>query len=241
MILSRPHFIAHRGFSGPFRENTEEAFRKAVEAGFDGIETDVRVTKDGVLVINHDSTVRYSDGTELEVAEHTFAELSAKPLFNPKSDTVMFLCTFERYLQICAEGGMTAVIELKGVFTEEKINEVFCMADAIHGLENCQLQSFHFENLLRAHERFPKLTIVFTCGRDHEEIELCPDLGFMIAIDQGGIDAELVARFHEKGIPIDVWTINDKEALRNMRELDIDWIESDWFSSFDALEEGKNV
>ena len=45
-------FIAHRGYSGRYQMNTEEAFLKAVAHGSGGIETDVRVTADGVLVVN---------------------------------------------------------------------------------------------------------------------------------------------------------------------------------------------
>ena len=41
---------AHRGASGYFPENTMLAFMKAVEMGCDGIETDVQMTRDGVLV-----------------------------------------------------------------------------------------------------------------------------------------------------------------------------------------------
>ena len=41
--------IAHRGFSSQYPENTMLAFRKAVEAGCDGIELDVHLSKDGEI------------------------------------------------------------------------------------------------------------------------------------------------------------------------------------------------
>ena len=46
--------IAHRGYSGNYPENTMLAFQKALEAGVDGIEFDVHLSKDGRLVIIHD-------------------------------------------------------------------------------------------------------------------------------------------------------------------------------------------
>ena len=46
--------FAHRGFSGKYPENTLLAFSKAIEEGVDGIENDVHLTKDGVLVVMHD-------------------------------------------------------------------------------------------------------------------------------------------------------------------------------------------
>ena len=69
-------FIAHRGYSGKYLQNTEEAFIEAVRHGSGGIETDVRVTKDGVLVVNHNDEAVFEDGTELLVAEATYEELT---------------------------------------------------------------------------------------------------------------------------------------------------------------------
>ena len=49
--------FAHRGFSGKYPENTMLAFKKALEAGADGIELDVQMTKDGQVVVIHDEKV----------------------------------------------------------------------------------------------------------------------------------------------------------------------------------------
>ena len=58
--------IAHRGFSGRYPENTMLAFEKALEAGAEGIEFDVHLTKDGQLVIIHDELLdRTTDGKGL--------------------------------------------------------------------------------------------------------------------------------------------------------------------------------
>lgn len=74
------HYIyvaAHRGDSAHYPENTMQAFQSARELGVDQIETDVRITKDGELVLIHDASVdRTTDGTGL-VQEKTLAELKA--------------------------------------------------------------------------------------------------------------------------------------------------------------------
>ena len=55
--------FAHRGYSGEYPENTMLAFHKAVEAGADGIELDVHLTRDGELIVFHDDSVeRTTDG-----------------------------------------------------------------------------------------------------------------------------------------------------------------------------------
>jgi len=59
----RPLVVAHRGSSGAAPENTMAAFRMAAEAGADMIEFDVRMTRDGELVVHHDRRLgRTSDG-----------------------------------------------------------------------------------------------------------------------------------------------------------------------------------
>jgi len=69
------YVAAHRGWSAIYPENTMIAFEKAIEVGVDQIETDVRVTKDGELVLIHDKAVdRTTNGTGL-VKDYTYAEL----------------------------------------------------------------------------------------------------------------------------------------------------------------------
>lgn len=54
MAAEQPSIIAHRGASGLAPENTLPAFRGAIEAGADGIELDVHLTRDGHVVVHHD-------------------------------------------------------------------------------------------------------------------------------------------------------------------------------------------
>ena len=147
----KPCFIAHRGYSGKYLQNTEEAFIKAVEHGSGGIETDVRITKDGVLVVNHDDDAVFEDGTRLKICDATYEELTSKPLLNRFTDTKIYVCTFRRYLEICRDGNMVCFIELKGHFPDEKINEAFTLAGEVYDLKMCSLQSFDLDNLIRAH------------------------------------------------------------------------------------------
>lgn len=66
---------AHRGWRTKYPENTMEAIKAAVELGVDQVETDIRVTKDGELVLIHDDTVdRTTNGTG-KVNEYTLEEL----------------------------------------------------------------------------------------------------------------------------------------------------------------------
>jgi len=50
------YVAAHRGWCSEYPENTMASFRAAVEIGVDQIELDVRMTKDGELVVIHDES-----------------------------------------------------------------------------------------------------------------------------------------------------------------------------------------
>lgn len=72
---ARPLVIAHRGGAGLWPENTMHAFEEAHKLGVDVIETDVRSTADGVLVLIHDASVERTTNGVGSVNEMTLAEL----------------------------------------------------------------------------------------------------------------------------------------------------------------------
>jgi glycerophosphoryl diester phosphodiesterase len=75
-LKDRPLIIGHRGASAVAPENTMAAFREALAVGADGIEFDVRLTRDGVPVVIHDSTLRRTGGLPQRVAVLSWAEIS---------------------------------------------------------------------------------------------------------------------------------------------------------------------
>ena len=73
--MSTPKLQAHRGVSTDAPENTMAAFRAAVELGVDQIETDIRVSRDGELVLIHDATVDRTTNGSGRVDSMTLEEL----------------------------------------------------------------------------------------------------------------------------------------------------------------------
>jgi glycerophosphoryl diester phosphodiesterase len=67
--------IAHRGYSSRYPENTLPAFEGAVAAGADMIELDVRLSRDGELVVIHDATIDRTSNGRGRMADLTLAEL----------------------------------------------------------------------------------------------------------------------------------------------------------------------
>lgn len=69
--------IGHRGNSSAAVENSVDAFRYAMRNGADGIELDVRLTKDDVLVASHDPTAKRIFGIDKYISELYFHEIIA--------------------------------------------------------------------------------------------------------------------------------------------------------------------
>ena len=67
--------FAHRGASSFHVENTFSAFKKAIEIGADGIELDVQLSKDGVLVVFHDGNLQRLASSKKYVAQCDYDEL----------------------------------------------------------------------------------------------------------------------------------------------------------------------
>ena len=74
--MNTPLTIGHRGASAIAPENTMAAFREAIAVGADGIEFDVRLTRDGVPVVIHDGTLRRTGGLPHRVADLTWSEIA---------------------------------------------------------------------------------------------------------------------------------------------------------------------
>lgn len=100
--------FAHRGLHGEGRaENSLSAFRAAVEAGF-GIELDVRLSKDGVLMVFHDDTLDRVTGVSGKVEEYTAEELAKMSL----SGTDDGVPTFAQVLET-VDGRVPLLVEIK--------------------------------------------------------------------------------------------------------------------------------
>lgn len=112
--------FAHRGLhDGERAENSLSAFSAAKAHGY-GIEFDLRLSADGVLVVHHDATLSRSCGIDRRVIDMTREELSALSLFGT-SDGVP---TFSELLKL-VDGAIPMLIELKQAHGESGVAEAF--------------------------------------------------------------------------------------------------------------------
>ena len=94
---------AHRGFSHKFPEATRAAYQAAIEVGADGLECDVRLSKDGVAVCFHDRDTKRISGVKKRVAALTLSEWRE----------LVDVMTLEELLELAKVNGKEVLVETK--------------------------------------------------------------------------------------------------------------------------------
>ena len=234
--------IAHRGFRSRYPENTMLAFRKAVEAGCDGIEFDVHLSKDGEAVIIHDETVdRTTDGTGL-VGQKTYRELKALNAAKPHPETIDFAAipSLREYFEyIATQPNIISNIELKtGVFVYEGIEEVvYQLMKEYKLIRRCIVSSFNHESVLR----MKKIDSAVTCGLLVDSWQIHPEtyvrnLGIECYHPSAYcVTPELVAALHSAGIRINPWFGSIQCDYRPLIEMGVDSLITDYPDRITAL------
>ena len=129
----------HRGNPSEFPENTMASFQSAVEVGVDMIETDIHLTKDGVLVLMHDHDVsRTTDGIGF-VREKTYEDI--KKLNAGTEEMPASIPTLSEFLEYCASvPGLLLDLEIKVYLNDEGPERVkYTVDETIKMCENLGL------------------------------------------------------------------------------------------------------
>ena len=117
-VESSNYIIAHRGYwnSDDAPQNSRASLKRALDLKIYGTEFDVRQTKDGVLVVNHDDNFN-----GLSIAQSTYQELSLYTLSNGET-----LPRFEEYLAIKKQSLSTVhlIVEIKSCNVSDLVNLV---------------------------------------------------------------------------------------------------------------------
>ena len=221
---------AHRGYSGNYPENTMLAFRKAVEAGADGIELDVQLTSDGIPVVIHDEQVdRTTNGTGY-VRDYTLEKLltlDASFRFTGQYG-INPVPTFREYCEFAKDLPITSNIELKtGVFEYPGIEEkVWNLLQEFHLEDRVIISSFNHFSILRMRALAPSLKYgllseswLINAGKYCRDLEVpCYHPFFR------NLTPEVVQELRQNDIEINTFTVNTEADIRDMAEKGIDII-----------------
>jgi len=213
--------IAHRGANRRARENTLKAFRIAVALGSDGIELDVRRTVDGALVVHHDAHL--PDGRAISECR--------------RDDLPATVPELHEALDACAP--VLVNIEIKNSVGEPGFDPTRSIADRV--VETLRARSEPNDRWLIS--SFDRATVDRVRDLAGPRTALLTEAPAAVALDalfadgtpahpvwhpwHGDLDAVTVARAHEAGVEVNVWTVDGEEAIRRVIAIGVDGICTD--------------
>jgi len=221
----------HRGAFHYAPENTITSFQKAIEFGADGVEFDVQLTKDGVVVVIHDETIdRVSTGNG-HVFDYTFQELryfnfNKRGISEPKYIPIP---TLEEVLELLKPTSLEINIEMKtGIVYYDGIEKKTSDIVKRHGLsERIIYSSFNHYSVQKANNFDPIARIALLCGGGIIVTgEQCEKIG-AYALHPNTIQMRypgLIEDCHKRGIQVNVWTVDSNEDYAFAKEHGVDGI-----------------
>jgi glycerophosphoryl diester phosphodiesterase len=223
----RVQIMAHRGASDVAPENTLAAIQAAVAAGADWVEIDVQETRDGEVVVIHDSDLMKLSRNPLKIWEASLEDLAVIDIgswFDPRF-AEQRVPRLRELLAYC-KGKIKVVIELKyyghDVQLEQRVAEI---VDALAMADEVMIMSLK----TKAVQKMKKLRPNYRCGLllsvsvgDIQRI----DADF-IAINGRFATPELVRRVHRAGKQVYVWTINAPATQSAMMNRGVDGLLTD--------------
>ncbi|GEC05103.1 glycerophosphoryl diester phosphodiesterase [Streptomyces spinoverrucosus] len=211
--------IGHRGVMGVEPENTLRSFVAAQEAGLDAIELDLHLSKDGALVVMHDTDVdRTTDGSG-PIAEKTLAELRALDAGRGERVPV-----FEEVLDAVRT---PLQAEIKDVRAARALAELMRERDLTGRVE---VSSFHDEAVAEAARLVPGARTALIASRyGTDVVERAVEAGAAtVCLNIRRLTLEIVEHAREAGLRIIGWVVNTQEHLRLVRALELDGATTDY-------------
>lgn len=240
MNVAKTKIWAHRGASGwdvqYAPENTIPAFERTIQMGADGIETDVQLTKDGVLVLAHDETIdRVSDGSGW-IKDYTLKELRGFSFskLHPEFGRVE-IPTLEDLLYLVRDTDLELNLELKsGVLYYEGLEEK--TADMVHQMgmdERVIYSSFSHYSVKKVigycqnkgyHSRFGVLSGQLISRADRYVRGLGANAYHPSA---NCLTESDLRQCQASGLAVHIWTVDIKSEIKRWAEVGVDAIITD--------------
>ncbi|MCB9595459.1 MAG: glycerophosphodiester phosphodiesterase [Sandaracinaceae bacterium] len=197
-------------------ENTLAAFRLAIEEGADGVELDVRATRDGQVVVFHDRDLARLAGDPRAVAELDRGELP--------SVGGAPIPTLDEVLDLVLGAGLEVNVEIKA--GSAACGEVLA-ARAPDELSRIVVSSFHAPALATCRRAVPTVRTAFL-------FERAEDVPPAVLAEIQGVHPHFpacseaqVAAWRERGLFVNVWTVNDPSVARSLAAMQVDGLVTD--------------
>lgn len=221
----------HRGDMYNAPENSISSVRSAIDKGLDAVEVDVQMTSDGIVVLNHDITLRRVAGIPDQVIDLTYAELVQLEIGSHFSDefTGEKIPTLAQVLQLMEEvkGQVKLIVEIKPYAPSEEIaKKVVALIERYELEEDCYIQSFDYEVLQEVRKANPDIKIgqimYFAAGNLSNL-----DVDFY-TINQSMLSDRFILNARKEEREVWVWTVNIERNIKEVLKFDINGIITDY-------------
>ncbi len=226
--LSPIKITSHRGNSISAPENTLESIESAVSELADYAEIDVQETKDGEVILLHDSSLKRTTGVNKYIWELTYEELQqldAGSWFSEEFVGVR-IPTLEEILQYC-KGKINLNIELKlNGHSQDLETKVVNLIEQYGFERQCVLTSANYESLVNVKKLNPDLktgyimSVVVGNFYDKEYIDF-------FSMKSSFVTQRVVKEAHSRGKEIHAWTVNTKNEMFRLKNMGVDNIITD--------------
>ena len=226
--------IGHKGANAIAPENTLMSFKKAIELKADMIEFDIHETKDGEIVIIHDSDTISTTGVHGLIKDMTLEEI--KKLDAGEGEKIPTLLELIKV----AKEKVGLQIEIKSSGLLEKLIKIMKKENLIN---TSIVSSFAFGELVKLKSLEPKIKLGLLLSTDLVRVRQIKRIILravkknFYAIHPNYIiaDKEMVAFIHDNNLKVNVWTVNDKDVMKRLIEIGVDGIITDDISMANEL------
>lgn len=239
LAQTKPAVVAHRGGAKEFTENTVAAFQRAAKLGAIAIETDIRLTKDGVVVIYHDDNVGRVEGMPFGtkgplVADVTYAEMTAKSLKAVGEDAGgRKIPTFQEVLDNVPTVLLNVELKRCPRF-DELVDKTIAILKNHPAMERVVLEPPDIPTAQKFRTAFgPKLKLHINPGYDSSlpyEESVKKVIAFKphsLSISYKKLSWEIVDLAHKGGVEVWVWTVDDPGIAQIAALLGADAVKTD--------------
>ena len=225
---SVPIVTAHRGFSAAAPENTLPAFQLAIDQGCERAELDVQMTKDGVVMVTHDTNMRRCTGRNQNIYDLTYDEvrkLDAGRWFGKKYAGTK-VPTLAEVLDLC-KGKIELNIEIKPNAATPELEAETLRIIREKGFENnCVITSQSYETLCKVKELAPGISTGYILALGVGSYYDLPAADFF-SVESTFITSGMVQQVHLRGKTVSAWTVNREEDASDLLSLGVDDIITD--------------
>ena len=228
-LFQNPTVMAHRGLSADAPENTLYAFSDAISVGADFIELDVQQTRDGVLVVMHDSNLKRTTGVNKDIWDVDYADiqnLDAGSWFDPAYANAR-IPTLEETLQFVDKRAKLN-IEIKptkhGSDTLEQ--DVAELITRYQYTDACYVTSFSYGSLKKVKEANPEIRTGYLMSVAYGQFYSLK-YADAFSLNKVFVTSQVVNAAHQQGKQIFAWTVNGMSEVRSLCNLHVDSIITD--------------